>query len=59
MCMDHTVMDLLPETVKQEWDGEDYKILGPEALEDKAVVSIVLINANETEITVELALQKS
>ncbi len=55
--MSQTVMDLLPEEAKNEWDGEDYKVLGPETLEDKAVVTIVLINQNETEIVVELELK--
>jgi hypothetical protein len=56
--MRNTIFDLVPENVKKEWDGEDYKILGPENLEDEPVVSVVLINQNETEIIVNLPLQK-
>lgn len=55
--MNPTIYDLLPDTVKQQWDKEDYKILCPENLDDEAVIKVVLINTNETEIEVELPVQ--
>ncbi len=48
------IYDLLPEDVKKDWDEEDYKIFSPEKLSDKPVVTVTLINKNETEIVVEL-----
>jgi hypothetical protein len=48
------IYDLLPEDVKKDWDEEDYKIFSPEKLSDKPVVTVILINQNETEIVVEL-----
>jgi hypothetical protein len=48
------IYDLLPEDVKKAWDEEDYKIFSPEKLSDKPVVTVILINQNETEIVVEL-----
>jgi len=48
------IYELLPEDVKKDWDEEDYKIFSPEKLSDKPVVTVILINQNETEIVVEL-----
>lgn len=52
--MPSEIYDLLPEDVKKAWDEEDYKIFSPERLSDKPVVTVILINQNETEIVVEL-----
>jgi hypothetical protein len=52
--MPSEIYDLLPEDVKKAWDEEDYKIFSPEKLSDKPVVTVILINQNETEIVVEL-----
>jgi hypothetical protein len=52
--MPKEIYDLLPEDVKKDWDEEDYKIFSPEKLSDKPVVTVILINQNETEIVVEL-----
>jgi hypothetical protein len=52
--MPKEIYDLLPEDVKKNWDEEDYKIFSPEKLSDKPVVTVILINQNETEIVVEL-----
>jgi hypothetical protein len=52
--MPKEIYDLLPEDVKKAWDEEDYKIFSPEKLSDKPVVTVILINQNETEIVVEL-----
>ncbi len=54
--MSKTILDVIPEEIQQQWDQEDYKILCPESLEDPAVVKVVLINTNETEIEVDLHL---
>jgi len=48
------IYDLLPKDIQQAWDEEDYKIFSPEKLSDKPVVTVILINQNETEIVVEL-----
>jgi hypothetical protein len=52
--MPSEIYDLLPDDIKQAWDEEDYKIFSPERLSDKPVVTVILINRNETEIVVEL-----
>jgi len=52
--MNDTIYDLLPDAVKQQWDQEDYKILSPESLDDKPVITVILINKNETELVVTL-----
>lgn len=52
--MPSEIYDLLPEDIKQAWDEEDYKIFSPEKLSDKPVVTVILINSDETEIEVEL-----
>ena len=54
MKMPSEIYDLLPDDIKQAWDEEDYKIFSPEKLSDKPVVTVILINQNETEIVVEL-----
>jgi hypothetical protein len=52
--MPSEIYDLLPEDIKKAWDEEDYKIFSPEKLSDKPVVTVILINSDETEIEVEL-----
>ncbi|MCP4715074.1 MAG: hypothetical protein GY868_08155 [Deltaproteobacteria bacterium] len=54
--MSATLLELIPDEIMQQWDREDYKILSPEELEDAPVIKIVLINQNETEITINLPL---
>ncbi len=52
--MKNSIYELIPDEIRQQWDEEDYKILGPESLEDAPIVQVVLINKNETEIVVDL-----